>query len=91
MRIKILAEQVKSALFAQSGLKVGLPRCGPFEDGGLTVGHKVAVHGEVVAVEVGADVDARFVGACGQRQVQCGRDGSSKDGEVHEDVSVLVL
>ena len=54
---------------------MGLPRRGPFEDGGLVVGHKVAVHGEVVAVEVGADVDARFVGACGQRQVQCGRDG----------------
>ena len=87
----ILAKQVKSALFAQFWLKGDLPRRGPFEDGGLVVGHKVAVHGEVVAIEVGADVDARFVGASGQRQVQCGRDGSSKDGEVHEDVSVLVL
>ena len=68
-----------------------LPRRGAFEHGGFVVGHKVTVHGEGVAIEVGADIDAGFIGASRQCQVEGGRYGSAEDGEVHEDVSMFVL
>ena len=62
-----------------------LPRRGAFEHGGFVVGHKVTVHGEGVAIEVGADIDTDFIGSSRQCQVKGGRYGSAEDGEIHEE------
>ena len=59
--LRWMGKYLRILLFFITQKSNDLPRRGAFEHGGFVVGHKVTVHGEGVAIEVGADIDTGFI------------------------------